>query len=201
MNLPRLAVLCSLLAVAACDSAPPAPAQKPTPTDSAAQKTEPDSMNVYSMKLSTLEGQPADLVQYRGKVTLVVNVASACGYTPQYAGLQALHAELKDKGFAVLGFPCNDFGAQEPGSATEIRQFCSSKYSVDFPMFEKLKTKAGEGQSELYALLQKETGKLPNWNFCKYLVGKDGKPIQFFASAVAPDSKELRAAIEAAMKG
>jgi len=201
MNLPRLAVLCSLLAVAACDSTPPAQAPKPTTADSAAQKTEPDSMNVYSMKLSTLEGQPADLAQYRGKVTLVVNVASACGYTRQYTGLQALHAELKDKGFAVLGFPCNDFGAQEPGSATEIRQFCSSKYSVDFPMFAKLKTKAGDGQSELYALLQKETGKLPNWNFCKYVVGKDGKPIQFFASAVEPDSAELRAAIEAAMKG
>lgn len=209
MNLLRLAAACSLFAFAACDSTPPAetktPAQAEKAPAAAEAKTETPApaatMNVYSLKMSSLEGQPQDLAAYRGKVTLVVNVASACGYTPQYKGLQALHAELKDKGFAVLGFPCNDFGAQEPGSAEEIRQFCTTKYSVDFPLFSKLKTKSGDGQSELYSMLQKETGKLPNWNFCKYLVGKDGKPIQFFGSSVAPDSKELRAAIEAAMKG
>lgn len=206
MNLLRLAAACSLFAFAACDSTPPAETKNPAAAEKApapadAKPETPAAMNVYSLKMSSLEGQPQDLAAYRGKVTLVVNVASACGYTPQYKGLQALHAELKDKGFAVLGFPCNDFGAQEPGSAEEIRQFCTTKYSVDFPLFAKLKTKQGDGQSELYSMLQKETGKLPNWNFCKYLVGKDGKPIQFFGSSVAPDSKELRAAIEAAMKG
>ncbi|MEI6131145.1 MAG: glutathione peroxidase, partial [Planctomycetota bacterium] len=103
-------------------------------------------------------------------------------------------------GFAVLGFPCNDFGAQEPGSAKDIQSFCTTKYSVDFPMFDKLQTKSGAGQSELYALLQQSTNKLPNWNFCKYLVGKDGKVIQFYASGTTPDSKELRAAIALAMQ-
>ncbi len=157
-------------------------------------------MNVYSLKLPSLDSQPADLSQYQGKVTLVVNVASQCGYTPQYKGLQQLHAELKAQGFAVLGFPCNDFGAQEPGSAAEIRDFCTTKYAVDFPLFAKLQTKAGNGQSELYTMLQQATGKLPNWNFCKYLVGKDGKVLQFFGAGVAPDSNELRGAIAAAMK-
>ncbi len=175
-----------------------APAEaKTTPATPAAEA--PAAMNVYSLQLTSLDGKPVDMKQYAGKVTLVVNVASQCGYTPQYKGLQALHAELKDKGFAVLGFPCNDFGAQEPGSADEIQSFCSTKYGVDFPMFAKLQTKEGNGQSPLYAMLQKETGKLPGWNFCKYLVGKDGKPIQFFASGASPDGKELRAAIEKAL--
>jgi glutathione peroxidase len=157
-------------------------------------------MNVYSLKLQSLDGQPVDMSQYQGKVTLIVNVASQCGYTPQYKGLQALHTELKDKGFAVLGFPCNDFGAQEPGSADEIRTFCSTKYAVDFPMFAKIGTKKGPQQSPLYALLEQATGKLPGWNFCKYLVGKDGKPIAFYASGASPDGKELRDAIAAAMQ-
>ncbi|MEQ1631344.1 MAG: glutathione peroxidase [Planctomycetota bacterium] len=197
-----------LFALAACDSAPaPAPApmgqvQETASTPAAKPTTTPaeTQMNVYSLQMPSLEGKPEDLAQYRGKVTLVVNVASQCGYTPQYTGLQKLHAELKDQGFAVLGFPCNDFGAQEPGSATEIREFCTSKYAVDFPLFQKLQTKAGKGQSELYTMLESATGKLPTWNFCKYLVGKDGKVLQFFGANVAPDSKELRAAIATAMK-
>ena len=208
-NFPAIALLAasSLASVlAGCGSKQPdaatpaaaAPAEaKTTPATPAAEA--PAAMNVYSLQLTSLDGKPVDMKQYAGKVTLVVNVASQCGYTPQYKGLQALHAELKDKGFAVLGFPCNDFGAQEPGSADEIQSFCSTKYGVDFPMFAKLQTKEGNGQSPLYAMLQKETGKLPGWNFCKYLVGKDGKPIQFFASGASPDGKELRAAIEKAM--
>lgn len=208
-------LLAALLTFAACDSVQKQPAAPSGETKGAAasttqtpakptatQPTAPasDTMNVYSLSLKTLEGEKADLSQYAGKVTLLVNVASQCGYTPQYQGLQALHAELKDKGFAVLGLPCNDFGAQEPGTAQDIRTFCTTKYKVDFPMFEKLQTKSGNGQSELYAMLQKATGKLPNWNFCRYLVGKDGKVIQFYASGTAPDSKELRAAIESALK-
>lgn len=161
---------------------------------------ETPTMSIYELQAETLEGEPADLSAYQGKVTLVVNVASRCGYTPQYEGLQALHAELKDRGFAVLGFPSNDFGAQEPGTAEQIREFCSSKFSVDFPMFAKVQTKAGDGQSPVYARLSEAIdGQLPNWNFCKYLVGKDGKVLGFYPSRIAPDDAELRKQIEAAL--
>ncbi len=187
------AVLC------ACGNPQPTPTETTKPTAAAAAA--PDAaMNLYSMKLHALDGSTVDMSQFHGKVTLVVNVASYCGYTPQYTGLQALHTELKGRGFAVLGFPCNDFGAQEPGTAAEIQSFCTTQHGVDFPLFAKLQTKEGKDQSPLYAQLQQTTGKLPGWNFCKYLVGKDGKALQFFAAGVAPDSKELRAAIESALE-
>lgn len=155
-------------------------------------------MTLYDLKTTTLEGAPADLSAYRGKVALVVNVASECGYTPQYAGLQKLHAELQDRGFTVLGFPSNDFGGQEPGSPQQIREFCTTKYRVGFPLFAKVVTKAGPGQSEIYATLGR-CGKSPTWNFGKYLVGKDGAVLGFYPSKVAPDDPELRKAIEAAL--
>jgi len=157
-------------------------------------------MDFYSFRPKALDGSPADLASFRGKVVLVVNVASECGYTPQYAGLQKLHAELKDRGFAVLGFPSNDFGGQEPGTPEQIRQFCTTKYQVDFPLFEKVQTKAGDGQSPVYEWLGKQAGKLPNWNFCKYLVGKDGKVRSFHSSKVAPGDAGLRAEIDAALR-
>lgn len=152
----------------------------------------------YDLKTSALDGKPADLSSYKGKVTLVVNVASKCGYTPQYEGLEALHKELAPKGFAVLGFPSNDFGGQEPGSAEEIQQFCKLTYGVTFPMFEKSVTKAGPTQSPIYTYLG-QTGNLPAWNFSKYLVGKDGKVIAFYPSKVKPDAPELRDAIAKAL--
>jgi len=153
----------------------------------------------YDLKTQTLLGKPADLADYRGKVTLVVNVASYCGYTPQYKGLEQLHRELKDKGFAVLGFPSNDFGEQEPGTAEEIATFCRLTYDVTFPMFAKVVTKSGPDQSPVYKLLG-ATGHLPSWNFGKYLVGKDGKVRAFFPSDVTPDEPALRAAITDALK-
>jgi len=153
----------------------------------------------YTLKTRTLEGKEADLRDYSGKVTLVVNVASQCGYTKQYTGLEKLHGELKGRGFAVLGFPSNDFGKQEPGTPEEIRSFCSTKYPVTFPLFEKLVTREGDGQSPVYALLGRETKALPDWNFCKYLVGKDGKVVRFYKSAVKPDDAGLRKDIEAAL--
>jgi glutathione peroxidase len=125
-------------------------------------------------------------------------VASQCGLTPQYAGLQKLYDELKDKGFVVLGFPSNDFGGQEPGSAAEIAQFCRLTYGVTFPMYSKVVTRAGAEQSPVYAFLG-AGGTLPQWNFGKYLVGKDGKVVAYFPSKVAPGSKELRDAIDAAL--
>lgn len=155
--------------------------------------------SLYDLKTQTLLGKPADLADYRGKVTLVVNVASYCGYTPQYKGLEQLHRELKDKGFAVLGFPSNDFGEQEPGTGEEIATFCRLTYDVTFPMFAKVVTKPGPDQSPVYKLLG-ATGHLPSWNFGKYLVGKDGKVRAFFPSDVTPDEPALRAAIAGALK-
>jgi glutathione peroxidase len=154
----------------------------------------------YRLATKTLEGQPADLKDYAGRVALVVNVASQCGYTPQYTGLEKLYADLKDKGFVVLGFPSNDFGGQEPGTAVEIRQFCSLNYDVTFPLFEKVVTRAGAGQSPLYANLQKQSGELPSWNFAKYLVGKDGKVVKFYKSDVKPGDAGLRRDIETALR-
>jgi len=152
----------------------------------------------YALKTTTLQGQPADLSQYAGKVALVVNVASQCGLTPQYAGLQKLYDELKGKGFVILGFPSNDFGGQEPGSPEEIASFCQKNYGVSFPMFSKLVTRAGPDQSPIYARLGK-TGSLPSWNFAKYLVDKNGEVVRFFDSKVTPDAPELRQAIETAL--
>jgi glutathione peroxidase len=154
--------------------------------------------SLYAMKTTTLGGKPADLSTFAGKVTLVVNVASQCGFTPQYKGLEALHEELSPKGFSVLGFPSNEFGAQEPGSAEEIQEFCKKNYGVSFPMFSKLVTKPGPDQSPIYAFLTKG-GQVPAWNFSKYLVGKDGKVVAFYPSKVTPESKELKDAIEAAL--
>ena len=156
-------------------------------------------MNLYALKSKTLEGKDIDLSEFKGKVTIVVNVASRCGMTPQYKGLEKLYGDLKDKGFVILGFPCNDFGGQEPGSADEIRSFCSKNYGVTFPMFTKVQTKAGAGQSEIYEFLGTRTGKLPGWNFGKYLVGRDGQPIAFFDSRTSPDDKAFREAIEKAL--
>jgi glutathione peroxidase len=156
------------------------------------------SESLYSLKTKTLQGQPAELSQFKGKVSLVVNVASQCGFTPQYAGLQKLHEELSPRGLAVLGFPSNDFGSQEPGSSEEIATFCKKNYGVSFPMFSKVVTKAGADQSPIYSFLGK-SGQLPSWNFGKYLVGKDGQVIAFFPSKVTPESKELRDAIETAL--
>ena len=154
------------------------------------------SDSLYSLKTTALDGKPADLVQYKGKVALAVNVASQCGLTPQYAGLEKLHEELKGRGFTVLGFPSNDFGSQEPGTPEEIATFCKKNYGVTFPMFSKLVTKSGPDQSPIYALLGKGR-ELPSWNFAKYVVGKDGRVVAFFNSKVPPDDKALREAIEA----
>lgn len=156
-------------------------------------------VSLYSLSTRTLAGAPYSLSELAGKVTLVVNVASACGYTPQYAGLQALHDELKGRGFSVLGFPCNDFGGQEPGSAEEISSFCERQYGVGFPLFEKLVVKAGPTQSPIYAELSRQSGKLPNWNFCKYLIGRHGEVLAYFEPKVAPNDPQLRRAIETAL--
>ena len=152
----------------------------------------------YALKTMTLAGTPADLGQYRGTVSLVVNVASKCGYTPQYEGLEQLQRQLNGKGFNVLGFPSNDFGGQEPGTAREIAEFCRLTYDVTFPMFEKVVTRKGAGQSPVYAFLG-ASGNLPAWNFSKYLVDKQGRVVAFFPSDVTPEDPGLRTAIARAL--
>jgi glutathione peroxidase len=152
----------------------------------------------YDLKTVALDGKAADLAAYRGKVSLVVNVASKCGYTPQYEGLEQLQRELKGKGFNVLGFPSNDFGGQEPGTAQEIATFCRLTYDVTFPMFEKVVTKKGVAQSPIYTFLGR-SGNLPAWNFSKYLIDKQGRVVAFFPSEVTPEDPALRAAINKAL--
>ena len=158
----------------------------------------PGAGSLYDLKVTTLDGKPADLAAYRGKVVLVVNVASQCGYTPQYAGLEKLYREMAPKGVVILGFPSNDFGGQEPGTAEEIGAFCKRTYDVTFPMFAKVVTKPGVDQSPVYTLLG-QTGSLPQWNFSKYVVDKNGKVVAFFPSRVTPDAPELRAALDKAL--
>ena len=155
--------------------------------------------SLHELKTTTLGGAHADLSDYRGKVVLAVNVASECGLTPQYKGLQALHDALAPRGFTVLGFPSNEFGGQEPGSAEQIQTFCSRNYGVTFPMFSKLETKPGPGQSPVYQFLTNGRP-APAWNFAKYLVGKDGKVVKFYKSGVKPDDAGLRKDIEAALR-
>jgi glutathione peroxidase len=151
-------------------------------------------------EMKGIDGKPVDLAAYKGKVVLVVNVASRCGYTGQYAGLQKLYDAHKDKGFVILGFPANDFGAQEPGTDGQIAEFCSTKYGVTFPMFSKITVK-GADKAPLYKALTEAAdprGEV-SWNFEKFLIGKDGGVIGRFKSGVAPDDAKLVQAIEAAL--
>jgi glutathione peroxidase len=155
--------------------------------------------SIHEFTMKSIDGQDTPLASFKGKTVLVVNVASQCGYTPQYAGLEALYKKYKDKGLVVVGVPANNFGAQEPGSNEEIKQFCTRKYSVTFPMMAKVSVK-GSDMTPLYGYLTTAKGGDVRWNFTKFLVGKDGRVLQRFESGVAPDAAELTAAIEAALK-
>ena len=145
--------------------------------------------------LPTLLDQQAALCQYRGKVLLVVNTASRCGYTPQYEGLEKLHKRLRDRGLVILGFPADDFGGQEPGSNKDIATFCQVNYGVSFPMFAK-STVIGPRANPFYADLARASGKRPQWNFHKYLIDRKGQRVQSFDSAVEPGDRKLVAEIE-----
>jgi glutathione peroxidase len=155
--------------------------------------------NVHEFTLNSIDGKPAPLSAYRGKVVLIVNVASRCGFTPQYAGLEALYEKYKDRGFVILGFPANNFGGQEPGTNEEIKTFCSTKYNVTFPMYSKISVK-GDDKAPLYQFLTDTTGSEIQWNFTKFLVDKDGKVVARFESKVTPDSPDVAAAIEKALR-
>ena len=158
------------------------------------------STSIYNFTLDSIDGKPVTLSSFSGKVVLIVNVASRCGYTPQYTGLEKVYEKYKDQGFVILGFPANNFGAQEPGTNEEIKTFCSSKYSVTFPMYAKISVK-GADIHPLYQFLTTNpaTAGDVKWNFTKFLVGKDGKVIARFESAVTPESPEVTSAIEKAL--
>jgi glutathione peroxidase len=167
----------------------------------AAMKLAADPVSsLYDLKVHSLDGKPVDLSQYKGHVVLVVNVASKCGFTPQYKGLEALYLNYKDKGFVILGFPSNDFGQQEPGTPEEIRAFCTSNYSVTFPLFQKVDVLKGPTQAPVYQFLTASHPQ-PSWNFCKYLIDANGKVVNFYPSMVKPEDKELTDAVDAALKG
>lgn len=160
--------------------------------------------SVYEFKMKNIDGKEVSLSEYKGKVLMLVNVASKCGLTPQYEGLQSLYSKYKDQGFVVLGFPANNFMGQEPGTEAEIKEFCSLKYNVTFPMFSKISVK-GDDQHPLYQYLTSkesnpEFGGEVKWNFNKFLVGKDGKIMARFEPKVKPDSEEVLLAIEKALK-
>jgi glutathione peroxidase len=160
--------------------------------------------SVHEFTLDSLNGTPTPLASFKGKVMLVVNVASQCGYTYQYEGLQRLYTKYKDQGLVLAGFPANNFGAQEPGSNSEIGAFCKSKFGVTFPMFSKISV-AGADKAPLYQFLtdsraNPKTGGEIKWNFTKFLIDRDGKVLARFDSAVEPESKEVVSAIEAALK-
>jgi glutathione peroxidase len=160
--------------------------------------------NVLEFTLNSIDGKPAPLAAYKGKVVMIVNVASKCGFTPQYKGLEELYEKYKDQGLVILGFPANNFMGQEPGTNEEIKTFCSTKYNVTFPMYTKVSVK-GTDQAPIYQFLTDKaanpsTGGEIKWNFTKFLVSRDGTVIGRFEPAVKPDSSEVISAIEKALK-
>jgi glutathione peroxidase len=151
-------------------------------------------------ELMSLEDKPVELCQFRGKVLLVVNTASRCGFTPQYEGLEKLYRRYRDRGLVILGFPANDFGSQEPGSNKEIARFCEVNFGVTFPMFEKTSV-VGENAHPLYRELAAQTGQVPRWNFHKYLIDRAGQPVASFESKIEPADPKLTGQIEKLLGG
>jgi glutathione peroxidase len=158
---------------------------------------------LYGFTLNSIDGKPAPLADYKGKVVMIVNVASKCGFTPQYSALESIYEKYKDQGFVILGFPANNFGAQEPGTNAEIKTFCTRKYNVSFPMFAKISVK-GADQAPLYTYLTEQSGTGIagdiKWNFTKFLVDRNGNVVQRFEPEVTPDSKDVTEAIEKQLK-
>lgn len=183
LNMPRLFGTAALGALVAFTVVPPANAAG-------------GCTGMLDRTMTAIDDKPRSLCEYAGKVVLIVNTASQCGFTPQYEGLEALYRKYRSKGLVVLGFPSNDFGGQEPGNNKQIAEFCVNQYAIEFPMFAKTRVR-GSGTTPLYADLAKASGTAPQWNFHKYLVGRDGKSVRSFESAVEPGDPRLAAAIEA----
>lgn len=157
--------------------------------------------SIYDLSVKDIDGKDVSLSAYKGKVLLIVNVASKCGFTPQYKGLETIYEKYQDQGLVILGFPCNQFHEQEPGSNEEIKQFCTSKYGVTFPMFDKIDVN-GENRHPLYILLAGKDSPFPgdiSWNFNKFLISRDGKILKRFDSKATPESPEVTAAIQSAL--
>ena len=186
MVAPSIYALIVAALAALASPAPGAAADSPCPS-------------VLDRQFSNLREEPVSLCRFSGKVLLIVNTASECGYTPQYEGLEKLYRRYRDKGFAILGFPANDFGAQEPGSNKEIAQFCQVNYGITFPMFAKTSV-VGANANPLFRELAAKTGKPPRWNFHKYLLDRAGQPVAAFESAVEPDDPRVTAQIENLLK-
>jgi len=160
-----------------------------------------DAPDIQKIPLNDIKDKPTSLKAYAGKVVLLVNVASLCGNTPQYAGLESMYEKYKDKGLVIVGVPCNDFGSQEPGSADEIVEFCTKTYSVKFPLMAKVHVKGPE-QHPLYAALTGKDAVYPgpiDWNFAKFVIGRDGKVIKRFAAKIKPDNADLVQTVETAL--
>jgi glutathione peroxidase len=180
----NLAVILSLFVAGVCMAAP--------------------ANSVYNFTLKSIDGQPVNLKSYHGKVLLLVNVASKCGYTPQYAGLESLYEKYKDRGLIIVGIPANNFAGQEPGTNAEIKTFCRNKYNVSFPMMSKVSV-LGDDKTPLYVFLTDKSvnpqiGGDIKWNFTKFLFDRNGKPVARFEPAVTPDSPQVTAAVESALK-
>lgn len=195
---PSALLLATAAATLAATVLTSAPAMAQTPAPAAA----PGAANCPALLKQTFkrlqDEAPQDLCQYAGKVVLVVNTASYCGYTVQYEGLEKLYAKYSGKGLVILGFPSNDFGKQEPGSAKEIADLCYNTYGVKFPMFAK-SVVTGSAANPLHAQLIKATGKEPKWNFTKYLIDRNGKVLEYYPSKVTPEDKQLVSKIEQAL--
>jgi glutathione peroxidase len=197
MKMPAL--LLSLFAVAVASAPVHAAGQAPAPAPAVRAAAPAACPAVLHQSFKRLQDDvPQDLCQYAGKVVLVVNTASYCGFTSQYQGLEALYAKYGSRGLVVLGFPSNDFGKQEPGNSKEIADFCFNTYGVKFPMFAKSSVK-GPQANPLHATLIKATGEEPKWNFTKYLIDRNGKILEYFPSKVTPDDKVLVSKIEKAL--
>lgn len=200
MNIQKRFLLAALVGASAWCAAPVALAQKPVAKAAATPASAAACPAILQHEFPRLQDEaPQNLCQYAGKVVLVVNTASYCGFTHQYEGLEALYAKYQDTGLVVLGFPSNQFGKQEPGSSKEIADFCYNTYGVKFPMFAKSEVK-GATRNPLYAELLKATRVEPQWNFNKYLIDRRGKVVANYPSDVEPDSAALVAAVEKALK-
>ncbi|HSI71890.1 MAG TPA: glutathione peroxidase [Fimbriimonas sp.] len=161
----------------------------------------PQAKSLYDFTMKDIDGKEIHLSKFKGKVVMVVNVASKCGLTPQYKSLEALYRENKEKGFVILGFPANNFGSQEPGTETEIKQFCSANYDVTFPMFSKISVK-GDDTHPLYKWLLANSDRHEDveWNFAKFIIGRDGKVMKRLSPKTTPDSEEVKDALGSALK-